>query len=476
VALAGPVVAPRRRPAARPAPLHEGQRLLALDAVALGLATLSTSVLAALTGAGPVPAVSLVAFPLLTLVLLGGRGAHRRRLRRSLLDELRGVVIAAGVAAMATVCLEALAGPGVTTLAHQGRQLGLAVAFLASARLATGAVARRARAAGSARVLIVGPGRIGTTLAARMLESPWLRLHPVGFLDPAPFDAVAHDPLPVPIVGSSADLERVVLEREISHVVLGFSGARHQVELDLVARCHALGVTVSIVPRLFEKVTDRLEVEWLGGVPLQTVDPADPYGWQFAAKHAVDRVAAAAGLVVFAPLLAAAGVAVWVSVGRPILYRQQRVGRDGCVFMMLKLRSMTHADNEEAGDDPGEDDLDRVTRVGRLLRRASLDELPQLVNVLRGEMSLVGPRPERPELAAGLRREIHRFDERHRVKAGITGWAQVHGVGRGANRFATASYADRVELDNHYIENWCLWLDVKILLLTVAAVLRFRQS
>jgi lipopolysaccharide/colanic/teichoic acid biosynthesis glycosyltransferase len=176
--------------------------------------------------------------------------------------------------------------------------------------------------------------------------------------------------------------------------------------------------------------------------------------------------------------MAGAAVAVAVSLGRPILYRQRRVGLDGRPFDILKFRTMRPAGETSpaaAGDlvaegiaPGGVEGEDRRTRTGALLRTTSIDELPQLFNVIRGEMSLVGPRPERPELVALFEERVYRYDERHRVKAGITGWAQVHGL-RG-----NTSLADRVEWDNYYIENWSLWLDVKILLMTFTAVLHHR--
>jgi lipopolysaccharide/colanic/teichoic acid biosynthesis glycosyltransferase len=167
-------------------------------------------------------------------------------------------------------------------------------------------------------------------------------------------------------------------------------------------------------------------------------------------------------------------VAVWLSSGRPVLYRQQRIGRDGKPFDMLKFRSMrpaaapTQANAVVSGDmaPGGVEGDDRRTPIGTFMRRTSLDELPQLLNVLRGEMSFIGPRPERPEFVEIFDQKVRRYGERHRVKSGITGWAQVSGL-RGKT-----SVADRIEWDNYYIENWSLWFDFKILLMTLAVVAR----
>jgi lipopolysaccharide/colanic/teichoic acid biosynthesis glycosyltransferase len=196
---------------------------------------------------------------------------------------------------------------------------------------------------------------------------------------------------------------------------------------------------------------------------------------QLAVKHGLDFAVAVLALLLALPVLAAAVVAVRLSLGRPIFFRQVRIGRDGRPFEILKFRSMRQATGDElatfAGLPPdsapgGVEGTDRRTRVGAFLRRTSLDELPQLINVLRGEMSLVGPRPERPEFVELFRERVEGYPERHRVRPGMTGWAQVNGL-RGQT-----SLADRVEFDNDYIENWSLSVDLKILVLTAPAVVR----
>jgi lipopolysaccharide/colanic/teichoic acid biosynthesis glycosyltransferase len=198
-----------------------------------------------------------------------------------------------------------------------------------------------------------------------------------------------------------------------------------------------------------------------------------PSPYQWAVKHALDRVLAAALLLVCLPLLAASAVAVWVSLGRPIFFTQTRVGRNGRAFRIWKLRTLRPGASPDGdtgqvlqeGLAPGGcDDASRQTSVGALLRRTALDELPQLFNVVRGEMSLVGPRPELPCFVTHFERSVDRYRERHRVKPGITGWAQIHGL-RGRT-----SIDLRCELDNHYIENFSLAMDLKILLRTLLIV------
>ncbi len=225
------------------------------------------------------------------------------------------------------------------------------------------------------------------------------------------------------------------------------------------------------MPRLFEEVSNRVEVEHLGGIPLLRAATVDPKGWQFSIKYALDRIAGVTVLLLTSPALLALALAVRLSSPGPILYRQRRVGLDGREFDMVKFRSMRVAERSEqfvpqAGLAPGGvEGVDRRTRVGEIMRRLSLDELPQLLNVIRGEMSLVGPRPERTQFAQSFEEDIYRYGDRHRVKSGLTGWAQVQGL-RGQT-----SLSDRVEWDNYYIENWSLWLDLKIMLMTIPALL-----
>ncbi len=209
----------------------------------------------------------------------------------------------------------------------------------------------------------------------------------------------------------------------------------------------------------------------------------DPKGWQFTLKHAFDRVFALVLLVALSPVILCAALAVRLSSPGPAMFRQRRVGRDGRAFDLYKFRSMrigpaqstTLNDDDDTAIDfllggdtapGGVEGKDRRTLVGRFLRRTSIDELPQLLNVLRGEMSIIGPRPERPEFVELFRQDIERYGDRHRVKSGITGWAQVHGL-RGQT-----SLAERVEWDNYYIAHWSLGLDVKVLVLTLAALFR----
>ena len=399
----------------------------------------------------------------------------RNPLRLDVLTDTREILFATSVAAISTLSLRVLFAGEATVASRAVGVWALAVVILVPGRIVLSRMELRERRQGISvkPTLIVGAGNVGQLVAKRLLEHPEFGLRPVGFLDKEPLPANGSS-AGVPVLGASWDFDEIVDGYGISHVIMAFSTAPHDVLLRTTRRCHELGIAVSFVPRLFERVTAKLSVEHVGGLPLISIRPSDPKGWQFRLKYALEPVAAGIVIVILLPLLAVSAVAVWISLGRPILYRQRRMGLDEQEFDILKFRSMQSA---PAGDGVetlppdtapgGVGDVDRRTRVGKFIRRTSIDELPQLFNVLRGDMSLVGPRPERPEFAEIFNHEVHRYSERIRVKSGITGWAQVNGL-RGQT-----SLTDRVELDNYYIENWSFLLDLKILLLTVRAMLHF---
>jgi exopolysaccharide biosynthesis polyprenyl glycosylphosphotransferase len=450
---------------------------LGVDALMLFAAVLVADLGAPRAGVPSTPAFWLLAFPILTFFFMAIRGMYRPRVFLRVLDDLRIAVTATALAAMIILSLRVLVHDDPWVAAQTARIWAFATVYLLAGRivLSWGELRARRRGESVRPTLVVGAGHVGRLTAKRLLDHPELGLRPVGFLDKEPRTVANDDGLPV--LGASWDLDRVVKEHGVRHVVLSFSTAPRSVMLAVLKRCQELGVEVSMVPRFYEKVVGHIGIEYLGGIPLMTAQPTNPRSWQFAIKYAADRLVALLLLVIVSPVLLAASVAVRASMGRPIFFRQRRAGLDGRVFEILKFRSMRPpcaADEAGAlapGMAPGGvEGVDRRTRVGTFLRRTSIDELPQLWNVLRGEMSLVGPRPERPEYVDLFSDQIDRYGERHRVKAGITGWAQVHGL-RGQT-----SLSDRVEWDNYYIENWSLWLDVKILLLTIIAIVRPSQA
>ncbi len=386
-------------------------------------------------------------------------------LRRRLLDTCRDLTVACLLAAMAVFSSQAILGLPT----DPSREILLASALSLSAVLASRVTLvqwkqRALRRSGGHPAVIAGAGQLGVAIAGRLLRHPELGLRPVGFFDHHPKgDDYKELGLPLASHGRLAD---EVSRRGVRHVVVTFQRGPDRELLEEVSRCASAGAQVWMVPRLFEMTRDRVALDRLGGVPLLCIAPVTPGGWRLSAKYALDRMLALLGLVLVAPVLLLAGLAILASLGRPVLLRQKRVGHDGRVYGLLKLRTLPDGD---AVVSP------RRAAVAAFVRRMSLDELPQLVNVLRGEMSLVGPRPEQPHLAAEFDRTVYRYSDRLRVKSGITGWAQVNGLGRGPDRFSQLSLTERAEWDNYYIENWSPWLDVKILIATAVAVVRYRQ-
>ena len=414
---------------------------------------------------------------LLAVVALGRLAAGgmygRRPARMSLLDTARLTAGAHTFAAMCALAVAALLRQDGITIDVILRGWALGTACVVTGRIALAGLRRHARRRGYSgrRALIVGAGFIGAQLERRLLAMPELGLRPVGFLDadPPPSDVAGRRG---PVFGPPELLREAVAETGAEHVMVAFSSAPDSTVQPLLYAAEDLGLEVSVVPRLFENVNERQWVEHVGGLPLYGLRRVDPKSWQFATKHTLDRSIAAMLLLLAAPVMTLVALAVRLSSPGPILYRQRRVGRDGHAFDILKFRSMRVASDPgqfrpRAGDAPGGiEGADRRTPIGAILRRTCLDELPQLLNVLRGDMSLVGPRPERPEFVEMFGLQVRRYGDRHRVKSGITGWAQVHGL-RGQT-----SLAERVEWDNWYIGNWSLWLDLKILLMTPVAILR----
>jgi exopolysaccharide biosynthesis polyprenyl glycosylphosphotransferase len=425
-------------------------------------------------------AASLWLLPVLTISLLALRGAYRDRLQVRVLDW---VAQAAASTSLAAMCLIALDGVltigGLTPIGLFARAWLFATLYAAGGRILLGVVQRSAQAGRlvGKPTLIVGAGRIGARVERRLQTHPELGLLPIGYVDADPLPDELLPDRRAPVLGAPADLAALAEERGVEHVVFAFLSAPDDDLVPLVQECRARGIEMSLVPRLFDSIGSRVELEHMGGLPLYGLRATNPRGWQFAVKHTLGRLVGSLLLVVLAPVMLAIALGVKLSSPGPLLFRQLRIGRDGQQFELLKFRSMTVAPGAEAtasdgrslhgADDLGpggvEHERQQLTRVGRLIRTTSMDELPQLWSVVRGDMTLVGPRPERPEFVELFGQSIRRYDQRHRVKSGITGWAQVHGL-RGRT-----SLADRVEWDNYYIENWSLWLDCKILLMTLLA-------
>lgn len=444
---------------------------LPLDVFALTVTALAMW-LAGRHGRPTLPVIWLVCFVALVLAMLASLRIYAPRLRLEMLEMLRVIPAATAIASMIVIGGRVVIGHDQTAATAGVRLWVFGSVCLLTVRGGLLIAETRARKTGAAgrRTLVIGAGGVGRLTARRLLDHPGWGLVPVGFLDKNPLPTKSER---IPVLGTSWDFDEVVAAHGVEHVVFAFSTAPHDVFLQLLKRCEELDLGVSIVPRLFERLPGRVSIEHIGGLPLVTLQSVRPRSIQFLFKYALDRALAAVAILLLSPVLVLTAMAVMLSLGRPILYKQARVGRDGRRFTIYKFRSMRigEPDSIEVSSSAkvapgGVEGVDRRTRIGVVLRRTALDELPQLVNILVGQMSFVGPRPERPEFADLFQRNILRYGERLRVKSGITGWAQVNGL-RGKT-----SLPDRVELDNYYIENWSLWLDVKIVARTLYEIVR----
>jgi exopolysaccharide biosynthesis polyprenyl glycosylphosphotransferase len=325
----------------------------------------------------------------------------------------------------------------------------------------------RRRGHWSDRLLIVGTGDVGRMILQKVRQMPRLGYQVVGFIDGD--DPQVNEIMGVPVLGGIDDIPDLIKEHEIQEVIIGRPELSHQQVLAIISRCERGQVGIKIFPDLFQIIATELSIGDLGGLPLLSVRDVALRGWKLTLKRAVDLLGSAAGLVFISPLLMLIAVLIKLDSPGPVFYAQERMGLDAKPFWCLKFRSM-RTDAEKNGPGWTVESDPRVTRLGRFMRRFSIDELPQFINVFVGDMSLVGPRPERPVYVEQFRRSIPRYMDRHREKAGMTGWAQVNGL-RG-----DTSIAERTKYDLWYIENWSLWLDFKIILRTFFSIFGGRHA
>jgi exopolysaccharide biosynthesis polyprenyl glycosylphosphotransferase len=271
-------------------------------------------------------------------------------------------------------------------------------------------------------------------------------------------------------LGTIGEAERVVDAHDIDHVFVALPHASSQAMMALLDRLVRTPVSIHVVPDLLQFMVLRSRVEDIDGLPTINLSETPLEGWSRFVKRGFDLLVAGAALLVFSPIMFLTALLIWIEDRGPVFYRQVRMGLDGKPFHILKFRSMRVGAEAETGAVWADRDDPRRTKVGRLIRAWSLDELPQIWNVVRGDMSVVGPRPERPQFVEQFRAEYPHYMLRHKVRAGITGWAQVHGW-RG-----NTSIRMRIEHDLYYIENWSLMLDFKILFLTVIHGLRHENA
>ena len=420
------------------------------------------------------PVLTMLGMVLGVLAAMTYLGAYRSRLTLSALDDLPVFVVAALVGGFLQFTTRAASGE--TIPASLVVQALVVAAALALTRALAYVVIREARRRGRVehRTLILGAGEIGREAARIMLDHPEFGLRPVGFLDArAPADDIT---LPVPFLGGYDHLTRCVRREGVGEVLVAFGsadlGGQDAALADAVSECDRLDTSIFFVPRFLDLRHRNRDMDQLWSLPLVRMRGTS---WQSGArriKRGFDILASGTALLILAPLMGCIALAVRLENGPGVLYRQTRVGLDGFNFTVLKFRSVRpdsvglaegqilFSVNGHAGLGP----------ISRFLRKASLDELPQLINILRGDMSIVGPRPERDVFVEQFSQTVPRYDERHRVPVGLTGWAQVNGL-RG-----NTSIEERVRFDNDYIRNWSLWLDLKIIARTVSTVVFTKGS
>jgi exopolysaccharide biosynthesis polyprenyl glycosylphosphotransferase len=411
----------------------------------------------------PQHARGILAMAALSMLLLSGGGRYRARLHVSVLDELP-IVLGRLLTACAVVAT-------VFALRHEQAEVTI---FLGTALIGMGLVVAgrvltsqlillgRRRRIVAHRAVIVGGGIQAAELAILLKRYPQYGLFPVGFVDDGEMCAASAASV---WLGRGDDLDRVVQETS-SEVVIFADGDYSEAHLlDVLGRLGRARCDVMMIPRLQHFCPQGGVPDHIGAIPIMRLRTPGLSGPVWAIKRAVDIVVSATALVVVAPVLLACAVAVRIEGGPGVLFRQQRVGRGGQVFTCLKFRSMRPQNGDEAATRWSIAGDARIGPVGKVLRRTGLDELPQFWNVLRGDMTVVGPRPERPHFVHQFSEQVPRYEHRHRVPAGVTGLAQVSGL-RG-----DVPIADRARFDNYYIENWSLWLDVKVMLRTFVEIL-----
>ena len=420
------------------------------DAVALATASL-------LATDGSLLAALYVPIALLALAASGG---YRRRL------SLRALDLAPWIATRLAVPLLLLGPIAAVAGADAGALLTTAIAAVAlvvAARIVSFGALRWVRRRGHLLepAVILGAGEVGAELGRAFLDYPEYGVRPIGFLD------CVDGNLPAPLLGDVDQLPRLLAEHDgIRRVVVAFGPAQESELVGVLRTTVTLDVDVSVVPRFFDNgvAPQGPDTDDVRGIPLYRVRQSALRKPAWALKRALDVVVSGTALLLFSPLLLVSAIAVKLSSPGPVLFRQGRIGQRGREIMVPKFRTL-HVNHDSdtqwsVNDDP------RVTAVGRILRRTSIDELPQLWTVLKGEMSLVGPRPERPLFVKRFSADVWGYGDRHRLPVGLTGWAQVHGL-RG-----DTSITERARFDNQYIEHWSLWQDIVVLIRTAAEVLR----
>ena len=459
---------------------------LAVDLLATLAAFIAAWYLRFISGLFPVTAAPesgryLLLLPVILIlwpVVFYFHGLYQTRRGRSRVDEGLNLIIAS---LLATVLLgsfitwykqETIRPDGIVEVFTYSRGFlalfaGLNLTFVVVGRSLIRSALRRIRLSGHnlQRILVVGAGALGKEVTRKLNHHRELGLQVVGFLDDDPGKAGGRFS-DVPVVGGLKDLDRVIAEQNIDQIYIALPLEAHKKMMRILQSVGQECVEVRLVPDILQYATLKATLEDLDGTPVINLSQVPLQGWSSLVKHCMDMGVSAAAIAVLLPFYPIVALAIWMEDKGPIFYKQERMGLDGRSFMMLKFRSMRVNAESSTGPVWAVKGDSRRTRMGAFLRHWSLDELPQLWNVLKGEMSIIGPRPERPAFVHEFKHRIPQYMLRHRVKAGITGWAQVHGW-RG-----NTSIRKRIQYDLYYIENWSLKLDCKILWMTFRHGLR----
>ncbi|MDH2414172.1 sugar transferase [Nocardioides sp. CER19] len=410
-----------------------------------------TLALVAATAVGEPRTVLVVG--LVAMVVWGSRGLYGRRFTLSVIDDVPAILL--GV--LAGIAVLALISNGSLPLRGAGLETWLASVVVARAVAYRWVTSRRRRGREVFPALLVGRGARADMLAERIRQHPETGLRLVQRRSMTTFRRT-------PTADDIGELRRAAARHDVSDVfICGHQGMLGEL-VDELRRWRTTETAVHVVPGLFEFHLLGRGAGEVWGVPLETVRRPGHHWTARAVKRSMDVALSATALLVLSPVILVVALAVRIEVGPSIIYRQVRVGRSGRTFSLLKFRSVPPTVKAETQWSVVDRSVLGV--VGRFIRRFSLDELPQLFNVLKGDMSLVGPRPERPEYVDSFEDQVEGYRHRHRAPVGLTGLAAVKGL-RG-----NSSLHERVYFDNLYIENWSIWLDVKILLRTVVSVLR----
>ncbi len=384
-------------------------------------------------------------------------------------DQARAIVGAVGIGSLLAMGMQELLFKRTIFEIDYPRGMFFYVAFFSVIFVSVGREFHRTlqhylRKRGLSRdnLLIIGTSRIARDILQKIRARPELGYRIIGMVHEGEKDKT--EIRGIPILGVYTDLPYLIDLYHIEQVIIALPNAKRAELVELVTLCQRGHVDIKIYPDIFAYMAGDLNVDDLGGTPLLTVRDIALRGWKLSLKRAMDIFGAIFGLVFLSPLMLLTALLIKLESPGPVFYSQIRMSLDGKPIRMIKFRSMRQdAEKHGAGwtipNDP------RVTRVGRFMRRTSWDEIPNLINVLFGQMSLVGPRPERPVYVQQFRQSIPRYMERHREKGGMTGWAQVNGL-RG-----DTSIAERTAYDLWYVENWSLWLDIKIILRTVYQII-----